>query len=130
MFTCVYELVLSIDAIHHKNNLLLFAICISNTCVLVFSGMHTKQIEDTSLKLFSEDYGNMEPLVNTKINFWQMVRGFQIACPIIIGLCCLITWPCAFQLHKDYAWAIYRKICGDAKTRSRYLAYEVGTGAS
>ena len=130
MFTCLYEVILSIDALYHRNNLLLFAICISNVCVLVFSGMHTRQIKETSLQLLYDDYGATAPLVNTKVNFWKQVQWTQIACPIVFGVCSLIIWPCAYQLHREYAWAIYREVRGDAKIKSRYLSYEVRRSVS
>jgi hypothetical protein len=38
-FACIYVFSLSINAMHHKNNIQLFAICISNAFVAAFAAM-------------------------------------------------------------------------------------------
>jgi hypothetical protein len=126
VFTCVYELVLAIDAVHHKNNLLLFAICVSNVCILAFSAMQPNSMKDIARSLPTARDAEWQPLVYIDVDFWERVGPAQIACPIIFGICTLIIWPCAYQLHREYSWAIYRSIHGDMSVKIRFLTYEVG----
>ncbi|KAJ5669255.1 hypothetical protein N7462_010325 [Penicillium macrosclerotiorum] len=125
IFTCVYELVLAVDAVHHKNNLLIFAICIANVCILVFSGLQIQAMKEVVSDLPCERDDEYHPLVKLDVDFWHRIRPAQWTCPIVFGLCTLVIWPCAYQLHKEYAWAIYRSIRGDIGMKYRYLAYEV-----
>lgn len=129
VFTCAYELVLAIDAVHNKNNLLLFAICVSNVCILAFSAMQPNSIKEIARRLPTARDHERQPLVDLDFDFWKRVGPAQIACPIIFGICTLIIWPCAYQLHKVYAWAIYRKIHGDMSIKTRFLAHEVSLPA-
>lgn len=126
IFTSAYELILAVDAIHHNNNLLLFAICISNVCILAFSAMQPSSMKDIARDLSASRDANFQPLVDLDVDFCKRVGPAQIACPIIFGICTLIIWPCTYQLHKDYAWAIYRSIHGDMSIKARFLTYEVG----
>lgn len=126
VFTCLYELILAIDAVHNKNNLLLFAICVSNVFILAFAAMQPDAIKDIARNTPASRDHEGQPLVDIDMDFWKRVGPAEIACPIIFGICTLIIWPCAYQLHKEYAWAIYRKIHGDMSIKSRFLAYEVG----
>ncbi|KAJ5166355.1 uncharacterized protein N7482_005136 [Penicillium canariense] len=125
VFTCIYELILAIDAVHHKNNLLLFAICVSNVCILAFSGMQAPAMKDIARSLPAARDAEWQPLVDIDIDFWERVGPAHIACPIIFGICTLVIWPCAYQLHKEYAWAIYRSIHGDMRIKTRFLTYEI-----
>lgn len=123
-FACVYEFLLALDAIHHRNNILLFAICISNVCSLVYAAMHCDYIRETTAGLFAERY--MFPtLVDTTYNVWPRIQPAEILVPIITGLGNLSLWPCVYCLHRDYSWAIYKCVHGSSETRMRYLAYEV-----
>ncbi|KAJ5358414.1 uncharacterized protein N7496_010827 [Penicillium cataractarum] len=125
VFTCVYELILAIDAVHHKNNLLLFAVCVSNVCILAFSAMQPTAMIEISRRLPNERDAERQPLVDIDVDFWKRVGPAQIACPIVFGICSFIIWPCAYRLHKEYAWAIYRSIHGDLSIKTRFLAYEI-----
>jgi hypothetical protein len=124
-FACLYVFLLSLDAIHHRNNMLLLAICVSNACALVFSILLYRDMGEIVNRMPNQRDGMNQPLVDTSRNLWDLIKGFQMACPLLIGLCTILTWGSAFQLQKQYAWAIYRSVHGDSTTRSRYLAYEV-----
>jgi hypothetical protein len=127
-FACIYVFFLSLDAVHHRNNMLLLAICVSNACALAFSILLYRNMKETINEMPSQRDGMNQPLVDPERNIWTLIQGFQIASPIFIGLCTLATWASAFQLQKEYAWAIYRSVQGDSDTRSRYLTYEVSVG--
>lgn len=82
-------------------------------------------MEEIVNEMPSQRDGLNHPLVDQDRNIWTLIQGFQLACPIMIGLCTLATWASSFQLQKQYAWAIYRSVRGDSETKSRYLNYEV-----
>ncbi|XHF98457.1 hypothetical protein AWENTII_002006 [Aspergillus wentii] len=121
----LYELFLSVDAIYHKNNILLFAVCISNVCCLIFSGMQYMQMHHTIHLLATARDVNFDPLVDLSVDVWARVQPALLVNPIVIGLSTLAMWPLACQLHKEFAWAIYLHIHAGSDTRARYLAYEI-----
>lgn len=126
VFACVYEFILTLDAIHNKNNILLFAICISNTCSFAYSVMQYQLMETTTTRLFEDRY--LYPtLVDTTRNVWPLIQPAEIVVCIITGLGTLIMWPCVYFLHREYSWAIYKCVHGSRKTRMRYLFYEVSS---
>lgn len=128
-FASFYELLLSIDAMRHKNNILLFAICISNVLAVAFAAMQYPAMKGFCETMPLQRAMHDQPLVDISRNIWPQIRGPQLAAPLFIGLCSLAVWGLAFKLHKQYAWSIYRSVQGDSQTRARYLAYEVGTGS-
>ena len=83
-------------------------------------------MKDIARNLSKDRDANFQPLVDLDVDFCKRIGPAQIACPIIFGTCSLIIGPCAHQLHKDYAWAIYRSIHGDMSINTRLLTYEVG----
>ncbi|CAG8147857.1 unnamed protein product [Penicillium olsonii] len=124
-FACIYVFFLALDAVHHRNNVLLLAICVSNACALVFSVMLYRNMEVLVNEMPRQRDALNHPLVDQDRNIWTLIQGFQLACPIFIGLCTLATWASAFQLQKQYAWVIYRSVQGDSETKSRYMNYEI-----
>ncbi|KAJ5140080.1 hypothetical protein N7448_003488 [Penicillium atrosanguineum] len=124
IFACLYEFILALDAIHQKNNILLFAICISNTCTFVYSVMQYQMMEENTMRLFDERYGH-PTLVDTTRNVWPLIKPAEILVAIFTGLGTLLIFPIVYLLHKEYSWAIYKVVHGGPKTRMRYLAYEV-----
>ncbi|GFF24191.1 UPF0658 Golgi apparatus membrane protein C23H3.04 [Aspergillus udagawae] len=124
-FACIYEFSLSLNAMHHKNNIQLFAICICNAFVVAFAAMQYPAMKSFCITMPIQRGPYGQPLVDTSRNIWPQIRGPQLAVPIVIGLCTLGIWWFAFRLHKQYAWAIYRCVQGDSHTRDRHLAYEV-----
>lgn len=124
-FASVYELLLSIDAMDHKNNILLVAICISNVLAVAFAAMQYPAMKGFCETMPKQRAMYDQPLVDISRNIWPQIRGPQLAVPIICGLCTLVIWGLAYKLHKQYAWSIYRSVQGDSHTRARHLAYEV-----
>ncbi|KAI9376527.1 hypothetical protein BJX61DRAFT_530822 [Aspergillus egyptiacus] len=125
MFACLYLSILGIDAIYHKNDILLLAICASNSCGFAYSVMQYRSIRDTIHRLPPVRDGTGRPLVDQDRDIWPPVKPAQLTAPIVIGLCSLLLWPLAYQLHRHYEWELYRSIHGDVRTKIRYLAYEI-----
>lgn len=66
-----------------------------------------------------------QPLVDLSRDLWKEIRPAEMMVPIIVGAATVIVCPIAYQLHKEYSWAIYQCVHGDPKTRFRYRGYEV-----
>lgn len=125
MFACVYLSILGLDAIYHKNNVLLLAICASDSCSFAYSVMQYKNLRHTIHSLPGNHDMYMRPFVDTDRDLWGEVKPIQLTVPVIIGLCALALWPVAYRLHCQYAWQLYRSIHGNTDMKSRYRAYEV-----
>lgn len=123
IFAVLYEVFLALDAIHNKNNILLFAICISNTCTFAYSIMQYQVMGENIRRMYEERY--ISGLVVTTHNVWTLIKPAEIIVAIITGIVSILLWPIAYFLHKDYSWAIYKVVHGSPKTRIRYLVYEV-----
>lgn len=125
IFACFYVGILAFDAIYFKNNIQLLAICISNCLILTFAAMQYRELLETSISLpMQRDMFN-ETLVHLDYDWWAYVKPAELAVNLILGICILPTWFFAYQVHKEYKWAIYRRIHGDTVIKIRYLAYEV-----
>ena len=125
VFACVYEVILALDAIHNKNNILLFAICVSNVCSNIFAVMRCISMQDTTARLFAGSAESIPALVNSSWNVWPRIQPAEILVPVVTGLGTFVLWPCAYYLHREYSWAIYKCVHGSSEIRMRYLAYEV-----
>lgn len=124
IFACVYEFALSLDAIHNKNNILLFAICISNACSFAYAVMQYQLMESNTIRLYESRFG-YPTLVDTTRSIWPLIQPAEIIVCIVTGICTLVMVPCVYFLHREYSWAIYKCVNGSRKTRMRYLFYEV-----
>lgn len=124
IFACLFEFILSLDAMHHKNNILLFAVCICNACSFGYSVMQFIVMRDTTARLFKTRFG-YPTLVDTTRNVWPRVQPAEILVCIFTGFSALILCPIAYVIHRHYSWAIYKSVHGSLDTRMRYLAYEV-----
>ena len=128
IFACLFEFILALDAIHNKNNILLFAICICNACSFVYSVMQFLLMRDTTARLFEERFG-YPTLVDTTRNVWPQIQPAEILLSTFTGVCTLVLCPFAYLMHREYSWAIYKSVHGSLETRMRYLAYEVTSTA-
>lgn len=125
-FACVYQFILALDAIHNKNNILLFAICAANLCIVAYAGLQCTTMQHTTAQLYEQRFG-FPKLVDTTRNVWPRIQPAEILVPIILAIFSLVLWPCTYFMHRDYAWSIYKCVHGRPETRTRYMAYEVFT---
>jgi hypothetical protein len=125
IFACVYAAILSLDVIHCKNNILIFALCGCNVLILIFSVMQYGQLGDAVQDLPLQRDAESKPLVNLDKDIWVYIQPAQLAAIIFIGLCTPVTCVAGYYLHKEYAWALYRQVHGDSSFKIRHLAYEV-----
>lgn len=87
--------------------------------------MQYRELLETSISLPQQYDMYYEPLVHKGMDWWAYVQPAELAVNLILGICILPTWFFAYQVHKEYKWAIYRRIHGDTSIKIRYLAYEV-----
>jgi hypothetical protein len=111
--------------VHHKNSILLLAICIGNGCVLVYSVMQYTFMDTTTHSIQGNRDANLEPLVDIDRNLWKEIQPAEVLVPIVIGLTTLMIWPIAYGVHREFSWTIYQCVQGDLKSRFEYLGYEV-----
>ncbi|KAE8165646.1 hypothetical protein BDV40DRAFT_308952 [Aspergillus tamarii] len=125
VFACIYEVVLSLDAIHHKNNISLLAICLTNICIVVYAVMQYIKMRDITHSLQGSADGMGNPLVDWSRDIWPSMRPAEVAIQAVLTICSVVIIPFAYRLHTDYAWAVYKCIHGSPELRLRYLAYEI-----
>ncbi|CDM35657.1 hypothetical protein DTO013E5_6463 [Penicillium roqueforti] len=124
IFASVYEFILALDAIHNKNNVLLFSICVCDACSFAYSIMQYIYMRGAITQLFDQRYG-FPTLVDTTRNLWPQIQPAEIVVSIITGFCTLILCFVVYYLHREYSWVIYKSVHGSLKTRIRYLFYEI-----
>lgn len=125
MFAVAYELFLGLDMVHHKNIILLLALCISNGCVLAYSVMQYMSIHITTLTIGEDrDYYN-QPLVNLSRDLWKEIQPAELLIPITVSIATLLMWPIAYWVHREFSWAIYQYVQGSLQSRKQYRGYEV-----
>ncbi|QMW26926.1 hypothetical protein G4B84_002215 [Aspergillus flavus NRRL3357] len=125
VFACIYEVILSINAIHHNNNISLLAVCLTNVCIVVYAVMQYIKMREVTDSLQGTADGMGNPLVDWSRDIWPSMRPAEFAIPAVLTISSLVIIPAAYRLHKDYAWAIYKRIHGSPELRLRYLAYEI-----
>ncbi|KAL5355923.1 hypothetical protein BJX96DRAFT_171119 [Aspergillus floccosus] len=125
MFAAVYEVFLGLDMMHHKNSILLLAICISNMCVLAYSAMQYTSMYDTTHSIVHSRDMHLQPLVDLSRDLWKEIQPAEILVPVVLGLTTVALWPVAYRVHKEFSWAIYQCVQGSPKSRYQYLGYEI-----
>lgn len=126
VFGCLYEVLLSYDAIRYKNNILLSALCICDVCNFVFAAMHFGQMRGIIRRLYHDAHDvRVNPLVKSGEDIWPQAGPALLVIPFIVGVCSSVMWALASKLHRDFAWAIYKHIHADSDVKSRYLTYQV-----
>ncbi|KAE8552686.1 hypothetical protein EYB25_004065 [Talaromyces marneffei] len=125
MFAVFYESLLSLKLVHDKSNILLLAICVSKACIFAYSIMQYASMHKNAIIIQTNRDMFNQPLVDLSRDLWKEIRPAEMMVPIIVGIATLIVCPIAYQLHKEYSWAIYQCVQGDPKTRFRYRGYEV-----
>ncbi|KAF5858761.1 hypothetical protein ETB97_003815 [Aspergillus alliaceus] len=124
IFACVYEALLSLDAIHHRNNISLAAICFSNMFVLVYASIQYLETQTVVTGVRYEYDGVRRRLVDSVKDMWKIMQPAALIIPIVIGMCSIAMVLGAYRLQREYTWLIYKAINGSPTLRLRYLAYE------
>ncbi|RAH60374.1 hypothetical protein BO85DRAFT_485517 [Aspergillus piperis CBS 112811] len=124
MFAVVYEIFLGLDMVHHKNIILLLALCISNGCVLAYSVMQYISIHMTTLTIGEDRDSKNQPLVDLSRDLWKEIQPAELLVPITVGIATLLMWPIAYWVHREFSWAIYQYVQGSLQSRKQYRGYE------
>ncbi|OJJ76053.1 hypothetical protein ASPBRDRAFT_51724 [Aspergillus brasiliensis CBS 101740] len=124
MFSAVYEFFLSLEMVHHKNIILLLALCISNGCVLAYSVMQYMSIHQTTLTIGDNRDHLDRPLVDISRDLWKEIQPAELLVPITVSIATLFMWPVAYWVHREFSWAIYQYVQGSPRSRKQYRGYE------
>lgn len=120
-----YQALLTFDALRLKNNLQLWAVCLLNFCLFVFSILRNFQTKDTAA-ILQEGYALYDrPFTDRSVDYWAKVKPVIWASAILIGVSFVISTFLVFLLQLEFRWAIYRHISGSLQMLRRYLAYQV-----
>ncbi|KAF2143971.1 uncharacterized protein K452DRAFT_223966 [Aplosporella prunicola CBS 121167] len=125
MFGCLYQWLLAFDAIRSKHNIQLFAICVCNACLLIFTGLLYKEMRWVVPHATEQRDMYNKPLVKLDQDIWVEIGPCLLVCTIITGICTLAMWGFTYRLHKEFAWAIYKHVSADLHMRSRFLTYQI-----
>jgi hypothetical protein len=119
-----YQATLSLDALHVKNNVQIYNICICNVLLLVFNVMRHEQTAIVLAEMRESRAMGTEPLVDLSVDLWKVLSPVLITSSVIVGACCVGLFAFAYKLHGEFAWAIYRHVSGSRQTRRRFLTYK------
>ncbi|KAI9041136.1 uncharacterized protein KD926_007406 [Aspergillus affinis] len=72
-FACTYEFLLSVDAMRHKNNILLFATCVSNVFAMAFAAMQYPAMKGFCDSMPKQRAMYDIPVVDISRNIWPQI---------------------------------------------------------
>ncbi|KAK9466463.1 hypothetical protein V1512DRAFT_169266 [Lipomyces arxii] len=124
IFSQVYQLVLTVDALRLKNTIQVTGLCLFNAAMLVYAGIQYEQIKQASHELSNLRLVTGEGYVLDG-SAWGDIEGFLIAIISIIGVGSFVMGYICFQLYKEFGWSIYKQIGADLRMKRRYLAYQI-----
>ncbi|RKP39260.1 hypothetical protein BJ085DRAFT_29621 [Dimargaris cristalligena] len=110
----VYLLMMSWDAVKHRNSIQLIGVIVFNLCIFSYSVFQFFQINELT---------NLDP-ERFAVMFDNM-RPFLIVIPCIVGTASLVYIWLGIRLHHDFGWDIFKQIGANASIRRMYRAYHV-----
>jgi hypothetical protein len=122
IFGLLYQLVLVYDALKQKNTIQVIGLCFYNLGILVYTAIEMDQVHDAVIILLTETDG---PAIRP--DFWEVVKAYLIAVPIVVGVTTVAMSVCAWKLYDEFAWNIYKQISADLRMKRRYLIYQVSS---
>ena len=117
IFGFVYQLILVYDALRAKNTIQVIGIVFMNLAILVYTSIQGDQIDDAFQYLLGKR------LIDE--GFWDDVRPYLIAIPIITAAGTVCLAGIAWKLYEEFAWTIYKQISADVRMKNRFLIYQV-----
>lgn len=129
VFGCVFQVVISWDAVRLKNTMQLIGVLIFNIALTVTAAIEIRQVRDA---LNAQDrYGggvqcenNPEEECRAR-SLFPSVERYLIA---VTGVCFVMEFLLAwltFKLWKEFGWVIYQKIGADLKVRRMFFWYQL-----
>jgi len=117
IFGFVYQLILVYDALRAKNTIQVIGIVFMNLAILVYTSIQGDQIDDAFQYLLGKR------LIDE--GFWDDVRPYLIAIPIITAAGTVCLAGIAWKLYEEFAWTIYKQISADVRMKNRFLIYQI-----
>ena len=121
----IYQTFLTFDALHVKNNVQVYSICVCNIVLFISNIMRIGNTVEFLNGLREERAMGTEPTVDLSVDMSKIVCPVLVASSVLVGACSLGLFAFAYKLHKEFAWAIYRHVSGSRQTRRRFLTYKV-----
>ncbi|KAJ3092798.1 hypothetical protein HK102_002726 [Quaeritorhiza haematococci] len=126
IFAMMFQVFVTVNAVCQKNILEMGAVVLFAIGTLAYSVYSFFQLDTNVDKLLQDDRDQGKAWV---LNFTSFEQGhvlllFQRIIIIIIGIFVLSLFYLAFQLYKEFGWAVYRKIGGSLELRAIFRNYQ------
>lgn len=117
IFGYIYQCFLVWDALRLKNTIQVIGLVIYNIGILIYAAIQFDQIKDAADALNENRF--------IPADFWDEVKPFLIAEPIIMAVATVVFAFIAWKLYDEFAWSIYKHISADLRLKRRYLTYQI-----
>ncbi|OJD29894.1 uncharacterized protein BKCO1_7000044 [Diplodia corticola] len=121
-----YQAILTVDSFRLKSNIQIFAQCTANACLSISSTLQYDQLRHAAHQVATGRATTPADAPFAKARpFWTagtnglLIGSIAASFASTGAMCCL-----AAPLHREFSWALYKDLSADARTRSRYLAYQ------
>uniref|UniRef100_V5EGI8 Uncharacterized protein n=1 Tax=Kalmanozyma brasiliensis (strain GHG001) TaxID=1365824 RepID=V5EGI8_KALBG len=129
VFGCVFQVIISYDAVRLKNTMQLIGVLIFNIALTVTAALEIRQIRDALNAQDAIEGGipcadDPNQLCAAR-NLFPTVERYLIA---VSGVCFLAEFFLAamtYKLWKDFGWIIYQKIGADLRVRRMFFWYQL-----
>ncbi|KAF1840893.1 uncharacterized protein K460DRAFT_321489 [Cucurbitaria berberidis CBS 394.84] len=125
MLGCIFQVVLTLDALRIKNNIQVVAQCVCNLFISVAVVMQYYQIKGANDHILQGHDMYWNPFAKNDRHFWYHTAASLIVCIVTSCACSVVMCVLAYSLHREFAWALYQDVSSEQKMRNRYLAYQV-----
>ncbi|PVH91645.1 hypothetical protein DM02DRAFT_545403 [Periconia macrospinosa] len=125
IFGLCYQSVLTVDALHTRNNVQMYNICVFNALLLTFIAMSYGQTAEVISGLSTSRALGDQPLVDLSVDLWASVRLLLLTLSVVVAIATLGLFFYGYKLHNEFAWAIYRHVRGSRQMRQWFLMYKV-----
>jgi hypothetical protein len=125
IFTCIYQIILILDAIRQRNSIQAIAAYLLNVGLLVYAALQRGQIKNIALTIGDSVLSPKENFVHTEMDIWGSIALVLLIIPYIIAAGCVILGAITWMVTQDWKWDIYKQLHGDLMLKRRLLAFQV-----
>ncbi|KAI5294638.1 hypothetical protein KEM52_003549 [Ascosphaera acerosa] len=117
IFGFIYDLVLVVDALYHKNSIQLIGLCLCNIGLMIYGAVQIQQIDAAVSALVSEH--------EMKATTWPQIKGCLIAIPVVIGAFTLVEACLTWSLKQKFGWQLVDATKGSLMKRRGLTTYQL-----